>query len=82
MEFSSYHAIVACVAAGAGVAVVPRSVIRAVQTDTEVAVYPLPPKVANARTFLVWRPGHCSTALDAMRKELRAQSKLNPGVRV
>lgn len=82
MEFASYHAIVACVAAGAGVAVVPQSVIRAVQTDAEVAIYPLPAKVAVARTFLVWRPGHASTALDALRKELRTQSKLKPGVRV
>src|SRR6267143_2047691 len=31
MEYGSYHAIIACVAAGSGVAVVPRSVIRAVR---------------------------------------------------
>jgi DNA-binding transcriptional LysR family regulator len=71
LEYSSYHAIVACVAAGAGLAIIPRSVIRTVLADQEVAVYPLPADVAQARTLLVWRQGHHSTALEAMRAELR-----------
>jgi DNA-binding transcriptional LysR family regulator len=71
MEFSSYHAIVACVAAGAGVAMVPRSIIRAVPAGNEVAVYPLPADISNASTLLVWRQGHQSNALAAMREELR-----------
>jgi len=71
MEFSSYHAIVACVAAGAGIAMVPRSIIRAVPAGKEVAVYPLPDYMSNARTLLVWRQGHQSAALGAMREELR-----------
>ena len=70
MEFGSYHAIVACVAAGAGIAIVPRSVLRAIATKGEVAAYPLPARVSKARTLLVWRQGHRSTALDAMRDEL------------
>jgi DNA-binding transcriptional LysR family regulator len=71
MEFGSYHAIVACVAAGAGIAIVPRSVIRATLGEKEVAAYPLPADIANARTLLVWRRGHPSTALGAMQEELR-----------
>lgn len=71
MEFSSYHAIVACVAAGSGIAMVPRSVIRAVPAGSEVAVYPLPASVSNTRTVLVWRQGHRSAALEAMREELK-----------
>jgi DNA-binding transcriptional LysR family regulator len=70
MEYGSYHAIVACAAAGAGVAVVPRSVIRAVRPEQEVSIHPLPASVANATTHLVWREGHRSSALDAMRKEV------------
>lgn len=70
MEYGSYHAIVACAAAGAGVAVVPRSVIRAVRPEHDVSIYPLPASVANATTHLAWREGHRSSALDAMRKEL------------
>jgi DNA-binding transcriptional LysR family regulator len=70
MEFNSYHAIVACVASGAGVAMVPRSVIRAVPMGKEVAVHPLPAAVSAVRTSLVWREGHRSIALEAMRNEL------------
>jgi DNA-binding transcriptional LysR family regulator len=70
MEFGSYHAIVACVAAGAGIAVVPRSVIRVSLGASDVATHPLPPAVSRARTFFVWRRGHRSMALDAMRAEI------------
>lgn len=71
MEFTSYHAIVACVSAGAGVAIVPRSVLRAVPGGNQVAAYSLPPAVSNARTLLVWRHGHRSAALEALQKLLR-----------
>jgi len=71
MEFTSYHAIVACVAAGAGIAIVPRSVLHVSRTEHEVAAHRLPPAVARARTCFVWRRGHQSIALAAMRAELR-----------
>jgi DNA-binding transcriptional LysR family regulator len=71
MEFGSYHAIVACVAAGAGIAIVPRSVIGAIAVKEEIAAYPLPASVSRARTLLVWRQGHRSTALEALREQLR-----------
>ncbi|HEU5320731.1 MAG TPA: LysR substrate-binding domain-containing protein [Methylomirabilota bacterium] len=70
MEFASYHAIVACVAAGAGIAVVPRSVIRTVPAEKDVVAYALPSGVARARTLLVWRRGHESIALSALRDEI------------
>jgi DNA-binding transcriptional LysR family regulator len=68
MEFSSYHAIVACVAAGAGVALVPRSVIHTVPGGRQVTIAPFRSGRARTRTMLVWRRGHRSPALDAMRK--------------
>ena len=70
MEFTSYHAIVACVAAGAGVALVPRSVIRAVPGGSEVAVHPMPADTSNRKTMLVWRVGERSTPLEALRRQL------------
>jgi len=70
MEFGSYHAIVACVAAGAGIAIVPRSVLRVVNADRDVVVAKLPARVSRARTMLVWRPGHQSIALEALRAGL------------
>jgi len=39
--------------------------------EAQLAVHALPPKIANARTLLVWRRGHASPALEALRKELR-----------
>ncbi|HUQ76421.1 MAG TPA: LysR substrate-binding domain-containing protein [Burkholderiales bacterium] len=71
MEYGSYHAITACVAAGGGIAVVPRSVLRVVGAEAQVAVHLLPAQVAKARTMLVWSRGHQSAALDALRQELR-----------
>jgi DNA-binding transcriptional LysR family regulator len=70
MEYGSYHAIVACVAAGAGIAVVPKSVLRAVRPQREVRIYPLPRDIAAAKTQLVWRQGHRSSALEALKREL------------
>jgi DNA-binding transcriptional LysR family regulator len=70
MEYGSYHAIVACAAAGSGIAVVPRAVLRAVAAEDQVAVHALPAKIAEAKTKLVWRRGHQSSVLDALRNEL------------
>src|SRR4030095_1890733 len=74
LEFGSYHAIVACVAAGAGIAIVPRSVIRVSLASADVATCALTGAGAKARTFLVWRQGHQSILLDAMRGEMRRGS--------
>ena len=70
MEYGSYHAITACVAAGGGIAVVPRSVLRVVGAEKELSVHPLPPQVSRARTMLVWPRGHQSAALAALRQAL------------
>ena len=72
MEYGSYHAIVACVAAGSGIAVVPKSVIRALRPEREVRVHALPREIAASTTQLVWRQGHRSAALDALRSALAA----------
>jgi DNA-binding transcriptional LysR family regulator len=79
MEFQSYHAIIACVAAGTGIAIVPRSVIETTPAGREIRITALPRDIAKARTLLVWRPGHSSIALEAM-KQLLTRSK--PGARL
>jgi DNA-binding transcriptional LysR family regulator len=70
MEYGSYHAIVACVAAGSGIAVVPQSVIRVVRPEKQVRIYPLPKDIALAKTQLVWRAAHFSSAFEALRATL------------
>jgi DNA-binding transcriptional LysR family regulator len=67
MEFQSYHAIVACVAAGSGIAVVPRSVLEMTRAGEQINVTSLPPVTAKAKTQLVWRPSHRSVALEALK---------------
>lgn len=70
MELASYHAIVACVAAGSGIAIIPRSVLNVVRAENDITASALPQRVARARTYLVWRKDHQSVALDALRHEL------------
>jgi DNA-binding transcriptional LysR family regulator len=69
MELGSYHAIVACVAAGAGVAVAPRSVLELQCSADEVAIHSLG-KLGQIDTLLAWRRGHDSPALGALRDAL------------
>ncbi|SPB17196.1 LysR family transcriptional regulator [Caballeronia novacaledonica] len=66
LELGSYHAIVACVAAGAGVAVAPRSVLELARLDDEVDLHPMG-ELGRVDALLVWRKGHVSAALNAMR---------------
>lgn len=74
LELGSYHAIVACVAAGAGVAVAPRSVLELLPGGTrEVAVHPLG-ALGAVPTLLIWRRGHYSAALAALREALLEQA--------
>jgi len=75
MEFQSYHAIVACVAAGSGIAVVPRAILPLTSAGNHLAITPLPAKIAKSRTQLVWRSGHRSNTLDAMKLLFAAKAK-------
>ena len=62
LEFASYPAIIACVAAGTGCAIVPRSVLQAQRAAADVLQHPLPKRVRDNRTHLVWS-GEASPAL-------------------
>ncbi|CAM2189940.1 HTH-type transcriptional regulator NmoR [Paraburkholderia sacchari] len=76
LELGSYHAIVACVAAGAGVAVAPRAVLELQRNADEVAIHSFG-KLGQVDTLLAWRRGHFSPALDALKTALleHAQSE-------
>ncbi|HTH62166.1 MAG TPA: LysR family transcriptional regulator [Paraburkholderia sp.] len=76
LELGSYHAIVACVAAGAGIAVAPRSVLALQRNFDEVSVHSLG-EYGFVDTLLVWRRGHFSPALDALRSALVAHGSLD-----
>lgn len=65
LEFASYPAIIACVAAGTGCAIVPASVLQALRAGSEVRQHPLPDSVRMNRTHLVWS-GEASPALQRL----------------
>ena len=65
LELASYHAIVACVASGTGIAVVPSSVLRTINPKKSVKVHELPPRVSKTTTQLVRRRTNYSKALSA-----------------
>jgi DNA-binding transcriptional LysR family regulator len=72
LEFQSYHAIVACVAAGTGFAVVPQAVLALSAAARSLSVNPLPAAIARSRTHLAWLAGHRSAALEALKLMLAA----------
>lgn len=68
IEMSSYHGILACVAAGIGFSLVPRGVI-AVSRAEEVACHPI--RNGAVTTSMVWRRGRERAAIAALRPILR-----------
>lgn len=55
MEIQSYHAMLACVASGAGLAMIPHSVLNLLPGFERVRVHPLPAEIAETATWLLWR---------------------------
>jgi DNA-binding transcriptional LysR family regulator len=54
LEFASYQAMIACVAAGTGYALVPKSLLASVKAGSEVKQHELPARIRRNRTHLVW----------------------------
>jgi DNA-binding transcriptional LysR family regulator len=65
MEFASYQAMVACVAAGTGFAVVPRSLLSTLKAAQDVRQHELPVRIRKNRTHLVWN-GVASTSVQRL----------------
>lgn len=70
LELASYHAIVACVAAGTGIGIMPRSILEAVHAEPQLQVLALPARHAAVTTHLVWQPQQESAATEALRRLL------------
>ena len=65
LEFASYQAMIACVAAGTGFAVVPRSLLATLKAVHDVRQHELPARVRKNHTHLVWN-GAPSTSLQRL----------------
>lgn len=65
LDMTSYPAIIACVAAGTGCAIVPESVLQSLRAADLVQRHALPLRIRRNRTHLVWH-GEPSPALAAL----------------
>lgn len=65
LEFGSYHAIVACVAAGTGIGIISTELLDCAVLGTAVQRHPLPSRLRINRTHLVWS-GEVSPPLQAL----------------
>ncbi|WP_312559147.1 putrescine utilization regulator PtrR [Atlantibacter hermannii] len=64
-EMESYHGMLACVIAGAGLALMPRSMLESMPGHHQVQAWPLAEKWRWLNTWLIWRRGTRSRQLDA-----------------
>src|SRR6185369_2192178 len=73
IELGSYHAMLGCVVAGMGVALLPRSVLTTFPESRRLKVHRLPPGENRADTYLIWRKGADSPKVRALRDLLTRQ---------
>ncbi|MEG5266184.1 LysR family transcriptional regulator [Pseudomonas sp. JDS28PS106] len=62
-EMESYHGMLACVSAGAGLALMPRSMLESMPGCATVSVWPLQESFRSLQTWLIWRRGTVSQSL-------------------
>ncbi|SQB39718.1 LysR family transcriptional regulator [Citrobacter koseri] len=64
-EMESYHGMLACVIAGAGIALIPRTMLESMPGHHQVEAWPLSEEWRWLDTWLVWRRGAMTRQLDA-----------------
>lgn len=74
LELSSYHAILACVASGTGVAIVPESVLETVQCEL-IARHRLSQVVSRVTTPFIWRSAEPTPAVQALMELVRMRRR-------
>ena len=75
VELGSYHAMLGCVVAGMGIALLPRSVLTTFPESKRLAVHRLPPGENRSSTVLIWRKGAGSPNIAALREILSRPSR-------
>ncbi len=78
LELGSYHAMIACVAAGAGVAIAPRSVLELQQHELGNVALHAVDALPRIDTQLIWHHGYGSPALHALRATLLESGNVAP----
>jgi DNA-binding transcriptional LysR family regulator len=78
VELTSYHAMLGCVVAGMGIALLPKSVLSTFPESKRLTVHRLPAGENRAETVLIWRKGAGSPNIRALQDILsRAQRSRN-----
>jgi DNA-binding transcriptional LysR family regulator len=72
IELGSYHAMLGCVAAGMGIALLPKSVLTTFPESKRLTVHRLPAGENHTETVLIWRKGAISPNIEALRHILSA----------
>jgi DNA-binding transcriptional LysR family regulator len=75
IELGSYHAMLGCVVAGMGIALLPRSVLSTFPESKRLTVHRLPAGENCARTVLIWRKGADSPNIRALRQILSRRTE-------
>ncbi len=74
LEFGSLDAIIACVAAGIGVTLLPRGVVAAAAEQNLVTIHTVPPEIAHVETLFIRRhDAYVSSAMRAFVDVARSQ---------
>jgi DNA-binding transcriptional LysR family regulator len=74
IELGSYHAMLGCVVAGMGIALLPRSVLTTFPERKRLSIHLLGPTENRAETVLIWRKGAGSANIRALEEILRART--------
>jgi DNA-binding transcriptional LysR family regulator len=78
IEMSSYHAMLGCAVAGMGIALMPRSVLKAFPDAKLLSVHPLPKGMDRTQTTLIWRKGARSPKITALIDILLPDGEVRP----
>jgi len=74
LEIQSYHSMMACVASGAGIAMVPRSVLEQLPGHERVQIHEIPDEFADTATWLIWRRDAFSPNVRALKEQIIVQN--------
>ncbi len=66
IELSSYHSMLACVSAGAGISMMPESLLASLPDADKVTAHHLQGQLGHAQTWLLWRRDTRSDSLRAL----------------
>lgn len=72
MEIHSYHAMIACVAGGAGLAIIPASVLAQMSDRPRIRVHRLPEKYGAVSTCLIWRRDAFTPNVEALKSLMQS----------